>query len=103
LASVGCWLLYCSPVGMLRCSGVVDATANYKRLPTESNRPTSHSPPQATAKLKAAEGAGSPAEQASLAADAVAQLLRVPQVVPLQQMAGRLVFLQQWEVRARLW
>jgi len=26
------------------------------------------------------------------------QLLKVPQVVPLQQMVGRLVFLRQWEV-----
>ncbi|KAI8471772.1 MAG: nucleoporin-domain-containing protein [Monoraphidium minutum] len=52
---------------------------------------------QATAKLKAAEEAAAPGERAALAAEAVAQLLRVPQVVPLQQMAPRLVFLRQWE------
>jgi hypothetical protein len=54
---------------------------------------------QATAKLKAAEAAAAPGERATLASEAVTQLLRVPQVVPLSQMAPRLVFLRQWEVR----
>jgi hypothetical protein len=54
---------------------------------------------QATAKLKAAEEAGSAAERDAAAREALAGLLRVPQCVNLSQMIGRLAFLRQYEVR----
>jgi hypothetical protein len=53
---------------------------------------------QATAKLKAAEEAGSAAERDAAAREALAGLLRVPQCVNLSQMIGRLAFLRQYEV-----
>lgn len=56
---------------------------------------------QATAKLKAAEEAGSAAERDAAAREALAGLLRVPQCVNLSQMVGRLAFLRQYEVRRR--
>lgn len=52
---------------------------------------------QATAKLKAAEEAGSAAERDAAAREALAGLLRVPQCVNLSQMMGRLAFLRQYE------
>lgn len=53
---------------------------------------------QATAKLKAAEQAGTAAERDAAAKEALAGLLRVPQCVNLNQMVGRLAFLRQYEV-----
>ncbi|KAF8069564.1 NUP155 [Scenedesmus sp. PABB004] len=52
---------------------------------------------QATAKLKAAEEAGSAAERDAAARDALAGLLRVPQCVNLGQLVPRLAFLRQYE------
>lgn len=56
---------------------------------------------QATARLKAAEQAGSLAERDAAARDALSGLLRVPQCVDLAQLVGRLAHLRQYEVRVR--
>jgi hypothetical protein len=53
---------------------------------------------QATAKLSAAEGAGSAAERDALVAEALQGLLAVPQCVNLAEFVPRLAFLRQYKV-----
>eukprot|EP00879_Flechtneria_rotunda_P014909 GHRR01015578.1.p2 GENE.GHRR01015578.1~~GHRR01015578.1.p2 ORF type:complete len:614 (+),score=290.82 GHRR01015578.1:3672-5513(+) len=57
---------------------------------------------QATAKLKAAEEAASPAERDAAAHEALTTLLRVPQCVDLGQIVPTLAYLRQWEGIAEL-
>ncbi len=72
---------------------------NLDRFPQNNLVPFFHHHLQATAKLKQAEEAGSPSEKERLAREAVAQLLKVPQCVNLEQMVPRLAYLKQYEVR----
>lgn len=53
---------------------------------------------QATAKLSAAEGAGSAAERDALVGEALQGLLAVPQCVNLAEFVPRLAFLRQYKV-----
>lgn len=55
-------------------------------------------PGQATAKLSAAEGAGSAAERDALVGEALQGLLAVPQCVNLAEFVPRLAFLRQYKV-----
>jgi hypothetical protein len=57
---------------------------------------------QATAKLSAAEGAGSAAERDALVAEALQGLLAVPQCVNLAEFVPRLAFLRQYKVGSHI-